>query len=95
MLYLNFYLKIFFDVFLGKFSFQGVLTWSNFGGCSARIAPPKNSNTPDLFYSMMDLSIAIIKLGSNFLTFPTMYCMNLYDSYKKCVVNSIISHCNN
>jgi hypothetical protein len=55
MLYLNFYLKIFFDVILGKFSFQGVLTWSNFQ-----------------FYPRMDLSIAIIKLGSNFLTFPTI-----------------------
>ncbi len=70
MLYLNFYLI--FDVFLVKFSFQGVLTWSNFGGCSAETASPKNSNTPDLFYSRMDLSIAIIKLGSIFLTFPTI-----------------------
>jgi hypothetical protein len=72
ILYLNFYLKNFFDVFLGKFSFQGVLTWPNFGGCSAETAPPKNSNTPGLFYSRMDLSIAIIKLGSNFLTFSTI-----------------------
>jgi hypothetical protein len=71
MVYLNFYKKKFFDVFLGKFNFQGVSTWSNFGGCSAETAPPKNSNTLDLFYSRMDLSIAIIKLGSNFLTFPT------------------------
>jgi environmental stress-induced protein Ves len=72
MMFLKFCLKNFFDVFLGKFSFQGVSTWSNFGGCSAEIAPPKNSNTPDLFYSRMDLSIAIIKLGSNFFTFPTI-----------------------
>jgi hypothetical protein len=70
MLYLNF--KKIFDVFLGIFSFQGVLTWSNFGGCSAETAPPKNLNTPYLYYSRMDLSIAIIKLGSNFLTFPTI-----------------------
>jgi hypothetical protein len=34
-------------------------------------APPKNSNTPDSFYSRMDLSFAIIKLRSNFFTFPT------------------------
>jgi hypothetical protein len=72
MVYLNFDLKNFLDVFLRNFSFQGVSTWSNFGGCGARIAPPENSNTPDLFYSRMDLSVAIIKLGSNFLTFPTV-----------------------
>jgi hypothetical protein len=72
MMFLNFCLKNFFDVFLEKFSFQGVSTWSYFGGCSAEIAPSKNSNTPDLFYSRMDLSIAIIKLGSNFFTFPTI-----------------------
>ncbi len=48
--------------FLGKFSFEGVLTWSHFGGCSGDLAPLKKSNTPDLFYPRMDLSIPIIKL---------------------------------
>jgi hypothetical protein len=70
MVHLNFGLKIFIDVFLEKNCFQGVSTWSNFSGCGAGIS--KNSNTSDLFYSWMDLSIAIIKLGSNFLTFPTI-----------------------
>jgi hypothetical protein len=60
MMFLNFYLKIRLTYFLGKFGFQGVSTWSNFDGCSAEIAPPKKSNTPDLFYSRMDLSIAIV-----------------------------------
>jgi hypothetical protein len=72
MTFLNFCSKIFLDVFLEKFSFQGVSTWSNFGGCSAETASPKNSNTPDLFYARRDLSIDIIKLGSNFLTFPAV-----------------------
>jgi hypothetical protein len=40
--------------------------------CSAETASPKNSNIPDLFYLRMDLSIAIIKLGSNFFTFSTI-----------------------
>jgi hypothetical protein len=31
-------LIIIFDVFLGKLSFEGVSTWSNFAGCSADIA---------------------------------------------------------
>ncbi len=71
MVYLNFNLKIFFDVFLGKFCFQDVSTWSNFGGCSAETAPLK-IRIPRI-YSIQgwDLSIAIIKLGSNFLTFST------------------------
>jgi environmental stress-induced protein Ves len=72
MMFLDFCLKFFFDIFLVKFGFQSVSTWSNFGGCSAEIASPKNSNTPDLFYSRMDLSTAIIKLGLNFFTFPTI-----------------------
>jgi environmental stress-induced protein Ves len=72
MSFLNFCLKKFVDVFLEKFSFEGVPTWSNFAGCSAEIASPKNSNIPDLFYSRMGISIAIIKLGSNFFTFPTI-----------------------
>jgi hypothetical protein len=41
MVSLNFYFKNFFDMFLGKFSFERVLTWSNFGGCSAETAPLK------------------------------------------------------
>ncbi len=72
MVYLNFRLKKLFRRIFGKFQFSRCVNMVQLRRLWCGNSAPKNSNTLDLFYSKMDLSIAIIKLGSNFLTFPTI-----------------------